>query len=391
MADSYWLEEPVEPLSRPAWRGRADVIVIGGGVTGCACALALANAGVQVRLHEGREIASGASGRNGGFALRGGAMPYDVARERFGSEAAAGLWRLSERYLERLASLAGDAFRPVGSLRLAADEAEREALRAEYDALRQDGFAAEWQDRPAEPLRERYHGALVHPGDGALQPARWVRRLGRLAAQAGADLREHSRVASLRELEADHVVVATDGSGQGLLPALDVAVTPTRGQVVATEPLAQLLFDRPHYARHGFDYWHQTPDRRLILGGRRDAALEPETTAEEATTDVIQRELDAFATDLAGEPVRVTHRWAGIWGTTADALPLVGPVPGADAVWAAIGYSGHGNVLGLAAGELVARAILGDRAPELELLDPARVLQPASSASTWEKASRFSS
>jgi glycine/D-amino acid oxidase-like deaminating enzyme len=43
-------------------------------------------------------------------------------------------------------------------------------------------------------------------------------------------------------------------------------------------------------------------------------------------------------------------------------------------VWAALGYSGHGNALGLAAGDLVARAILGDRAPELDLLDPARLL-----------------
>ena len=100
MAEPLWLEDPVEPLPRPAWRGRADVIIIGGGVTGCSCALALADAGLRVRLHEAREIASGASGRNGGFALRGAALAYDVARERLGSQAAARLWRLTERYLE---------------------------------------------------------------------------------------------------------------------------------------------------------------------------------------------------------------------------------------------------------------------------------------------------
>jgi gamma-glutamylputrescine oxidase len=387
VADSYWLEDPVEPLPRATWQGRADVIVIGGGVTGCACALALAGEGVRVRVHEARAVASGASGRNGGFALRGGAMPYDLARERFGVEAAAGLWRLTEAYLERLASLAGDALRSVGSLRLAADEGERGSLWAEYEALRADGFEAEWQDRPAGRLAERYHGSLVHPGDGALQPARWVRRLGRLAAEAGADVCERSRVRSLDELDADQIVIATDGSGQGLLPAIDAAVTPTRGQVIATEPLGRLLYDRPHYARHGFDYWHQTPDRRLVVGGRRDAALELETTAEEATTEVIQRELETFAADLAGEPIRVTHRWAGIWGTTPDALPVVGPVPGHDGIWAALGYSGHGNVLGFAAGDLVASAILGHRARELDLLDPARLIQPASTVSTSENAS----
>jgi gamma-glutamylputrescine oxidase len=378
VAGSYWLEDPVEPLPRPAWKGRADVIVIGGGVTGCSCALTLAGEGVRVRVHEAREVASGASGRNGGFALRGGAMPYDLARERFGTEAAGGLWRLTEAYLERLASLAGDAFRRVGSLRLAVDHAERESLRSEYEALAADGFAVEWQDRPRGRLAGRYHAALVHPPDGALQPARWVRCLARRAAEAGTEFRERSPVRSLEDLDADHIVIATDGYGQGLLPALDAAIVPTRGQVIATEPLGRLLYDRPHYARHGFDYWHQTPDRRLVVGGRRDAALELETTAEETTTDVIQRELEAFATDLAGEPVRVTHRWAGIWGTTPDALPLAGRVPGHEGVWAALGYSGHGNVLGLAAGDLVARAILGDRARELDLLDPARLLAAGS-------------
>jgi glycine/D-amino acid oxidase-like deaminating enzyme len=71
--------------------------------------------------------------------------------------------------------------------------------------------------------------------------------------------------------------------------------------------------------------------------------------------------------------VAVTHRWAGIFGLTQDMLPLVGPVPGHDGrVWVAGGYSGHGNVLGFACGELVADAMLGRESPQLELLDPAR-------------------
>jgi D-amino-acid dehydrogenase len=53
-------------------------------------------------------------------------------------------------------------------------------------------------------------------------------------------------------------------------------------------------------------------------------------------------------------------------------LPLVGRVPGRDRTWVAAGYSGHGNVLGFACGELVAGAILGEPAPQLELFDPAR-------------------
>jgi gamma-glutamylputrescine oxidase len=350
------------------------VAIIGGGVTGCACALALARAGKRVRVHEAREISGGASGRNGGFALRGGAPAYDEARRELGAEEARALWELTERYLDRLEQLAGDAFRRTGSLRLAADPPERDDLEAEHEALRGDGFAVEWLGELPEQLAARFEGAIVHPPDGSLQPARWVRRLAARAAEAGAELREHERVESLDELDAEQVVIATDGYTDGLLPELDEAIKPTRGQVVATEPLQRHLFPRPHYARHGYDYWQQTPDGRLVAGGFRYKAPDHEYTAHEATTPLIQGHLDRFVGELVGQEQVITHRWAGIFGTTADRLPLVGGVPGHDGVWVSAGYSGHGNVMGLMCGELLARAILGDPVPELALFDPARLL-----------------
>lgn len=365
-----WLDDELTPLPRTVLAGEPDIVVIGGGVTGCSCALALAEGGLRVRLHEARKVASGASGRNGGFALRGGAMPYDVARARLGAERARTFWELSERALERLADLAGDAFRPVGSLRLAADVEERRELEREYEALKADGFEVEW----IEDALDGYHGAILHPHDGSIHPARWVRRLARRAAAAGVEIRERSRIDSLVDAGGAQVVIATDGYTQGLVPELDRAIRPTRGQVVATEPLRELRYARPHYARHGYDYWQQTPDGRLVLGGRRDADLDAEWSAEERLTDPVQRELERLLERLVGGTPRITHRWAGIFGTTTDQLPLAGPVPGREGVWVACGYSGHGNVLGLACGELVAGTILGRGAPELELFAPARVL-----------------
>ena len=371
MAESFWLSEPSDPLARAAIEARPDVVVVGAGVTGCSCALTLAEGGLRVRVHEARQVASGASGRNGGFALRGGAMSYPEARERFGVDRARAFWRFTERSLDRMESLAGDAFRRVGSLRLADDE-ELGAVRSEYEALREDGLDAEWLDELPGRLATLFRGAIVHPRDGSLQPARWVRRLAARAVEAGAEIIEDSRIEALDELDADHVVIATDGYTSGLVPKLDAAIRPVRGQVIATEPLPQTLYPRPHYARHGFDYWQQTPDNRLVLGGRRDASLETEFTNEETITDPIQDELTSFATELLGEEPQIEHRWPGIFGATEDHLPLVGPVPGHEKVWVSAGYSGHGNVMGLACGELVAQAILGTPAPELELFDPAR-------------------
>ena len=347
------------------------MLVVGGGVTGCAAALALAESGLRVRLQDAREIAGGASGRNGGFALRGGAAPYDVTAESIGRGAARRLWRLTEDALRRMESLAGDAFVRTGSLRLAADEDERDALRSEYDLLHEDGFEAEWVDAP---LEGRFHAAIFHPGDATLQPARWVRRLAVRAAEAGVEIREHSRVESLDGVEAERVLVATDGYPSGLLGQLEGLIVPTRGQMIATEPIPERLFDCPHYGRHGFDYWHQRDDGRILAGGFRDSALHEEFTTDERTTPQIQEALESFVAGLVGQPVAVEQRWAGIFGLVMDFLPVVGRVPGEERVWVAGGYSGHGNVLGLLCGELAAQAMLGRVAPELALFDPKRLL-----------------
>jgi glycine/D-amino acid oxidase-like deaminating enzyme len=187
-----------------------------------------------------------------------------------------------------------------------------------------------------------------------------VRRLAARAAEAGAEIREHDRVTALERLDADQVVIATDGYTHGLLEPLDRAVKPTRGQVVATAPLGVELFACPHYARYGHDYWQQSEDLRLVLGGFRDSAPDEEATAEEATTPAIQTRLDQFAAELVGHAPEITHRWSGIFGVTEDLLPLAGQVPGRDDLRVACGYSGHGNVLGLACGDLVAQAIVGE-------------------------------
>jgi gamma-glutamylputrescine oxidase len=359
---------PARPLAHPA-----DVEIVGGGITGVSAALALARKGKHVRLHEARAIASGASGRNGGFALRGGAMAYDSAREWLGHDAAADYWRLTEAYVDRIVELGGDAIRRTGSLRLAGDD-ERHELLAEYEALRQDGFAAEWRDELPEPLAGRFPGALFHPDDAVLQPARLVRRLALAAAEEGVEIREHHRVGGLDALEAETVLVATDGYPSGLLGELEGLIIPTRGQMVATEPQPERLFPLPHYGRHGYDYWHQNDEGRLIVGGFRDADMDSEFTAEEATTERIQGALDGFAEMLLGRKPTITHRWSGVFGLVPDLMPVVGAHPGRDGLWVAGGYSGHGNVLGLMCGDLVAQAICGEPHPLLERMDPARLV-----------------
>ncbi|HEX2111938.1 MAG TPA: FAD-dependent oxidoreductase [Gaiellaceae bacterium] len=372
-----WLDEPAREYGRLAGDETVDVGVIGGGVTGLACARVLARAGLVVRVLEARRIGSGASGRNGGFALRGTSAPYDRAR-------LPDVMRLTEEALVHIRGLAGDAFRAVGSLRVAVGDEELVALRAEHDALAEDGFGVEWRERDELPpvLRGLAAGGIFHPTDGAFEQGAWIRRLAALACDAGARLAEETAVTAINAtsaqtaagtVRAGRLVIATDGYTDGLVPELDVAVVAVRGQVLATEPLPERLLPCPIYARWGYDYMQQLADRRLVVGGQRDADLEGETTRVERTTDGIQALIEAHARSVFGVLPRVTHRWAGLMGFTDDYLPLVGELPGRPAIWVSVGYSGHGNVLGFACGEAVARAILGDPDPRLVPLSPERI------------------
>ena len=188
------------------------------------------------------------------------------------------------------------------------DEEEREELRAEYDALTGAGFATEWIDGFEPPFDTRFTAGLRHVPDGVLQPARWVRRLAGYAADAGVEIREHERISSLGGLGGATVVVCTDGYPSGLLGPIEGLIIPTRGQVIATEPVSERIFEVPHYGRHGFDYWHQAEDGRIVAGGFRDVSLDAEFTADERLTEPVQRALHAFVNDLLGRELRVDTR-----------------------------------------------------------------------------------
>ncbi len=243
---SYWLSEPHEPLPRVELDGTPDVAVVGGGITGCSCALALAEAGLRVRLYDEREIAGGASGRNGGFALRGGAAPYPVMVESIGRERAA-----------RALALDGARGRQT-SLRLQVTHSDRpEAFvspqttrkrassQAEYDALRADGFEVEWLDELRAATRGTLPGSDLPPSRRR-PPAGAARPQGRSACGRGRrrDSRAHAR-ATAADTGAEVVVVATDGYPSGLLGPLEGLIVPTRGQVIATEPVRRALLRDP--------------------------------------------------------------------------------------------------------------------------------------------------
>ena len=92
---SYWLDtsEPFRSAAAGPLQGTCDVAVIGGGLTGCSAALALAKKGARVVLLEAESIGHAASGRNGGMCNNGFAQDYGTMSARLGKEVADRLYR----------------------------------------------------------------------------------------------------------------------------------------------------------------------------------------------------------------------------------------------------------------------------------------------------------
>jgi glycine/D-amino acid oxidase-like deaminating enzyme len=153
-------------------------------------------------------------------------------------------------------------------------------------------------------------------------------------------------------VQASRVILATNAYTSQILDG--APIEPVRGQMLATAPLNKAVAERPVYSNRGFRYWRQLRDGELLLGGWRDAAIEEEVGLEEEPTDHIQGRLDAHLQTFLGDG-RVSRRWAGIMGFTSDRLPLVGPLPGREAILLCGGYSGHGLGLAFAAAELLTR------------------------------------
>jgi gamma-glutamylputrescine oxidase len=349
----------------------ADVCVVGLGGSGLAAVGAALEAGASVVGIDAGPIAGGAAGRNGGFLLAGGALFHHAAVEAWGEERAVGIYAESLAELDRLAAELGPLVRRVGSLRIPASEPEVEDCARQLAALERHDFPARAADGPT--------GAGVFlPGDGSVQPLERCRLLAERALAGGARLYCDTPAVELSgtrvgapagAVTCQAVVVCVDGWLERLLPELAGQARSSRLQMLATAPVAPGLIPCPVYDNWGYEYWQQLPDGRIALGGGRGIHGDAEWGREAETGAEVQELLDRLLRARVGVDAPVTHRWAGVIAYTEDRLPVFAEVrPGVIAVGA---HSGHGNVLGSAAGRAAMAIALGEPAPRL-----ARLLRP---------------
>ena len=337
---------PFWPLSPERYPGklpdRADVLVIGGGITGVSLMHHLGHAGIDAVLVERHHLAAGASGRNAGLLLAGVADCYAEAVRIFGRPQARDIWSMTEEnHTQEIAAVTGQeiGYRRKGSVILASGAREAEQLAESAELMAEDGFECEWDG-----------SRLTNPGDGEVTPSLLVAAFARQAA-AGS-IREGVEVTAIEranggllvhaggdECRAGCVIVATNAYTPQLLP--HVPIQPRRAQMLASAPEATRLCDKPIYSHFGYRYWRQLPSGEVLVGGWRDTAFDIEVGYDERPTPGIQGHLESHLRQL-GAHGEITHRWAGTMGFTESGLPLIGPVDGLPNVYLCAGYNGHG-------------------------------------------------
>ena len=325
---------------------------MGLGGSGLAVIGELLDLGVRVVGVERGRVGGGSTGRNGGFFLAGTPDFHHRAAAQLGAERAAALYRLTLEQLDRIWLETPDAVRVTGSLRVAVDLDEVEDCRAQLQAMHAALL-------PVEAYNGPEGAGLLFPHDAAGDPLRRARTLAGRLRMRGARLFEESPAEAIAAREVntpggkvrcDTVIVAVDGGLERAVPAIRT-VRSARAQMLATAPAHEVDIPRPVYARWGYDYWQQLPDKRVVLGGFRDLGGRSEWTTSTAPTPPVQAHLETFLRDGLGVRAPITHRWAGTIGFTPDKLPVIWHGQG----WAFGGYSGTGNVLGALCGRAVAQ------------------------------------
>jgi glycine/D-amino acid oxidase-like deaminating enzyme len=380
-----WDDARWTPLPRLASKIQADVCVIGLGGSGLTCIHALVERGARVVGIDATSVGGGAAGRNGGFLLAGTSEFYHDSVQSLGRERARAIYQLTIDEIERIAAQTPELVFRTGSLRIAGSDEEEKDCERQLEALRADAFPGEHYEGPEG------RGLLV-PGDASFQPLARCRILATRAVSAGARLFEHSPAVDVRSgyvrtpdgiIECEKVVVAVDGRLEALLPELSSRIRTARLQMLATAPSPEVSLPRPVYSRYGYDYWQQLPDKRIVVGGCRDAFAEDEWTNELITSEALQARLERLLREKIGSTQPITHRWAALVSYSNNEVPVLEEVrPGVIAIGA---YSGTGNVVGALYGRIAAElAATGTSSLAGVVKTPARPRSAISSASAYK-------
>ena len=358
-----------------------DVIIIGGGISGCSAAYQLARRGASVRLLEKSHLAAGSTGRTVG-----------IIRQHYSNEITARMAQRSLRVWEDFAEvIGGDAGFVRSGVIFAVGPAEREKMAANVAMQRRLGIRVEMLDatdlRAVVPaLRGDDFGAIAFEpeggyADGALATAAYARRASARGATItqGAECRqilvEKGRILGVETAdEIIHAPVVINAAGPWaarLTAALgfETPAQPSRHQVaVFQQPADGALAGHPFLADFVNHFYTRGETGTLTLSGSLDPREAQDTVADpDHYNEVVSMDFNLEMAERTQERLpamaaaRVSKGWVGLYTVTPDWHPIIGPLPGVEGLILAYGFSGSGFKMGPVVGEMLADLALGER------------------------------
>lgn len=381
---SYYSASIVQESDYPRLEGehRVDVAIVGGGFTGVATAVELAERGYRVAIVEANRIGWGASGRNGGQvtgSLSGQDAMTRQMRHTLGDDAEAFVWNLRWRghriIKQRVEKYAIPCDLKHGHLQAAYKPSHIKMLRQDFEESQRHaiGEHIHWLD--AEAVRgvvgtELYHGAIRNDYNMHLHPLNLCLGEARAAASLGALIFEHSPVVDIEHgdtpvvvgehgrVTADSVILAGNAYHRLERKQLKGKLFPASLGIVTTAPLSpeQVQAIDPedlavYDTRFVLDYYRLTADKRLLFGGGANySGRDSDDIASE-----LRPRLEHTFPQLKG--VAIDFQWQGMAGIVINRIPQLGKL--SDNVYYAQGYSGHGIATSHIVGEIMANAVSG--------------------------------
>lgn len=347
---------------------KEDVIIIGGGVIGTACAYFLSLRGIKVLLLERNHLGSGASGTTAAIISISGTSGTPEALRRFNVESADLILNVEQDFDQSIEIMRD------GTLYVAMNDREADDLKPAFDEVREMGIDAQWLVKQEihrfEPLLgQDAHAAFYHPTCYHVNPFRLYE------GYLGAALRRGSRVeygvevqevklnnnridriiTSRGDYQAEYVVVAGGAWTPEILSSLDIEIpiVPARGQVILTEACSQRTRCLLSFADHL--YIKQTASGNFYLGSHTEfVGFENRITLEKISnfTRAFTRAVPFLAR------LRALRFFAGFRPISEDELPIIGPVPACSKLIIASGHGRTGVRYSAATGKAVSELIV---------------------------------
>lgn len=362
---SVWLAAESEPASQSlAGAEHADVVVVGGGITGVTAALLLQRRGRQVTLLEAAQIASGTTGGTTGKLTSQHGLIYRDLAERHGRNVARAYADANQAALRLIESLAGEVAADCNLTKASAmvydrEGADSERLEAEYEIVHDLGLPARLTRDTGLPFE--VHLALEFTDQAYFHPVRYCRALVRDFRSGGGRVYEGTRVTALRE-SGDHVEVGTaDGSVTAecaviatLLPFVDrggmfAKTKPWRAYgvaaMLATPPPPDMFISASEPIRSLRPWPEGGPQGAIIVG-------ENHPTGDESAGPGRWGELEGWAREHF-DVESFEYRWSAQDYSTLDGIPYVGRSPLSERTFVATGFAKWGLTNGTAAASML--------------------------------------